>query len=331
MKNKWLQFGCFLTGYNYEILMGCSEVPRKDVKRYTSALLIISIIWAFVGYNFSSRYLSVGVFGSMFAAILSVIIIIQIEKQIILSVHKNKLLFSVRTIIAVMMALIGSLIIDQIIFKEDIEQEQLKLLADKVNLIYPAKAEEYNKQIRVYDDLISKAELDKDNLQRDINRNPIISIRNIDSKPLTIQESVTEVDGRVKTNDKIVSAKSVSTTNFTNPKIKQLEDVNNSMIKLIEKRDLLNSKLPELRENVEKDIKSHVGFIDELKVMYVLISGSGVAFLVWLIWVLFLFALELLIVVTKYGELETDYHALIKHQEQLHRKKIELMAKGNIQ
>jgi hypothetical protein len=329
MKNRWLQFGCFLTGYNYEILMGCSEVPRKDVKRYTAALIIISIIWAFVGYNFSSRYMSTGLVASLFASMLAVVIIIQIEKQIILSVHKNKMLFVVRTIIATMMALIGSLIVDQIIFKEDIEQEQLKLLSEKVDLIYPAKAAEYNRQIKEYDLLITKSEAQKNQLQNDINRNPILSIKNVDSKPLTIQESVTNTDGSIKTNDKIVNARTVTTTNMNNPKIQMLTDVNSGMIKLIEKRDNLNKKLPELRDTVEKDIKSHVGFIDELKVMYKLLAGSNIALLVWLIWVVFLFALELLIVITKYGEIETDYHALIKHQEQLHRKKIELMNRGN--
>jgi hypothetical protein len=330
MKNTWLQIGCFLTGYNYDILMGCSEVPRKDVKRYTAALLIISIIWAFVGYNFSSRYMSTSLIASLFASILAVVIIIQIERQIILSVHKNKMLFVVRTIIATMMALIGSLIVDQIIFKEDIEQEQLKLLSEKVDLIYPAKAAEYNRQIKEYDLLIAKSEAQKNQLQNDINRNPILSIKNVDSKPLTIKESVTNTDGSIKTNDKIVNARTVTTTNMNNPKIQMLTDVNSGMIKLIEKRDDLNKKLPELRDNVEKDIKSHVGFIDELKVMYKLLAGSNIALVVWLIWVIFLFALELLIVITKYGEVETDYHALIKHQEQLHRKKIELMNKGNI-
>jgi hypothetical protein len=37
MNNWWLKFGCFLTGYNYNILDASSEISAKAVKRYTSA------------------------------------------------------------------------------------------------------------------------------------------------------------------------------------------------------------------------------------------------------------------------------------------------------
>jgi hypothetical protein len=57
MKDLWLKLGCFLTGYNYDILKTCSEVAAKSVKRYTAAMFIICIIWAFVGYTFTQRYL----------------------------------------------------------------------------------------------------------------------------------------------------------------------------------------------------------------------------------------------------------------------------------
>src|SRR5690606_21961417 len=110
-RNLWIKFGCFLTGYNYPIVMASSEVAVKAVKRYTSALIIVSIIWAFVGFTFTNRYLHASTWGSVAGAVIMVIIIVQVERQIILSVTPSKWLYIFRGLIAIMMAILGAIII----------------------------------------------------------------------------------------------------------------------------------------------------------------------------------------------------------------------------
>src|SRR5687768_6995094 len=120
MRDKWLHFGCFLTGYNFKILKGCSEISAKRVLRYTSALIIPCILWGFVGYFFTKRYLRLETGLASIGAVVMVIFVIQIERQVILSSSANKAPLYFRGIIAIVMAVIGSLIMDQILFKEDI-------------------------------------------------------------------------------------------------------------------------------------------------------------------------------------------------------------------
>jgi hypothetical protein len=79
-QNFWLKLCCFLTGYNFYILTNCSEISVRKVKKYTAALLIISTVWAFVGYCFCNRYIKLGIIGSVIGAIIAVIIVIQIER-----------------------------------------------------------------------------------------------------------------------------------------------------------------------------------------------------------------------------------------------------------
>ena len=69
MKNWWIRFGCFLTGYNYNIVRNSSEVAAKALKRYTSAMVIVCILWAFIGYVFTDRYLHGGKWGSIAGSI----------------------------------------------------------------------------------------------------------------------------------------------------------------------------------------------------------------------------------------------------------------------
>lgn len=120
MRDWWIKLGCFLTGWNYDILKNCTEASRKKLKKYTSAILILIIIWSFVGFSFAQNYLQAGTIKSVCIAVIFVIIVIQIERQIILNMGKNGWSNTARIIIAIIMALLGSVILDQIIFKDDI-------------------------------------------------------------------------------------------------------------------------------------------------------------------------------------------------------------------
>ena len=84
--NWWLKFGCYLIGYNYELLIECGEASRKSVKKYTSAMLIVIIIWIANGYNFATIYVNQGnILAGLIAALVCSIIIVQIERQIIIT------------------------------------------------------------------------------------------------------------------------------------------------------------------------------------------------------------------------------------------------------
>ena len=76
MRTWWIRFGCFLTGYNYDIMKNSSEASAKSVKKYTSAILIVSIIWGFIGYSFANRYLHLDTKGSIVGAIIMIFIVI---------------------------------------------------------------------------------------------------------------------------------------------------------------------------------------------------------------------------------------------------------------
>lgn len=147
MKNWWIRFGCFLTGYNYNTVRNSSEVAAKAVKRYTAAMVIVCILWSFIGYTFTQRYLQANLLGCIAGAAIAVVIIVQIERQIILSMHPNAGLFIFRGCLALMMALLGAVIIDQIILKQDIELEKISYVQKRVDDVLPSRTNELKKQI----------------------------------------------------------------------------------------------------------------------------------------------------------------------------------------
>jgi hypothetical protein len=152
--NWWIKLGCFLTGWNYRILKSCSEASAKQLKKYTSALLILIILWSFTGYCFAKRYVSVPWWGCVIVAFIFVVIVIQIERQIILTIGKNRLAVFFRVFIAIIMAIIGSTIIDQIIFGKDIDRKMIEIREEQVASLLPqrisvidVKLEDYQQDI----------------------------------------------------------------------------------------------------------------------------------------------------------------------------------------
>lgn len=328
MKNLWIRFGCFLIGYNYQIISNSSEIAAKAVKRYSSALMIVCILWAFIGYIFTNRYMHGGILGSVFGSVLFVIIIIQIERQIILSIEPSNWLFVIRGVLAVMMAILGSIIIDQIIFKDDIELEKKQFNEARVKKELPSKTEELRYQIAEIDSAISKKETERLNLMSDISKNPTsITFSTQSTNRIDRKTIIDTISGKPITTERVVPVKVTNSSPIAN--------VNISFIAPIEKiiTDLRNEKLKKetallnIRPQIEKEIASKVGFLDELKVMYSLISNSFVALAIWLLWFIVLLTMEMLVLISKINDKENDYDKTIKHQMDLYIRKLDLFNK----
>lgn len=328
MGNLWIRFGCFLTGYNYGIVRNSSEVAAKAVKRYTSALLIVCILWSFIGYSFTERYLEGGLWGSIAGAIIAVVIIIQIERQIILSISPSKGLYISRGLIATMMALIGAVIVDQIIFKQDIELEKVTFIENRVKTALPPKTEELRNQIAALDSAITTKENERLALIADVAKNP--NIKSVSSNTIPTVVSQTEVDstGRTITKQRVQNAKSVTVSDIPNPKAGMIEPLQKNIDALREQKDQKETALINIRQQVEKEINSKVGFLDELEIMHTLITRSNVALGVWALWFFFLLGLELLVLISKMNEKENDYEKTVKHHMDLQVRKLEALARA---
>lgn len=315
MSRLWLRFGCFLIGYNYGILANCSEVAAKAVKRYTAAMLIIGIIWAFIGYNFTSRYVGGGTIASIAGAFIALIVVIQIERQIILTVHKSPWLGLARGVIAIVMALIGSVIIDQIIFREDIEQAQISMMDDKVDKFFPGRAKELKRQINELDSTILSKEREVNAMEAEVSKKPKIVIYN------------TETSTSLDSLDNPIIARKTSSSEMPNPKMAMIQPMRDHVRVLYVQKAQKDSILLTLRPQIVDEIKSNVGFLDELQVMFKIVGESKVALVMWLLWILLLFSFEILVLVSKLLEKGTDYDDTILHQMALQRKRLDLYNK----
>lgn len=321
----WLKFCCFLTGYNFYILVNCSEVASRKTKKYTAALLIVAVVWAFVGYCFCNRYIKLEAIGSALGAMISIFLIVQIERQILLAEKTNRWLKITRIGLALLMAIIGSLIVDQIIFKDDIDKAKMNANQQMVSSLMPEKTKEITNQIATVSNALEKKENERIALVNDINKNPNLVIEELTTSKIPIINKT--IDSNKISTERTVLRTSTSKTikSIPNPKKEQLPLIDKQIAYINNQKIIKENMLLTVKADLEKDINSKIGFIDELTIMFSILKKSSIAAVVYFIWFLFLLLLELLILIGKSNDSESDYDRTIQKQMNIHLKKIELL------
>lgn len=306
MTNLWTRIGCFLTGWNLKILEACTESSRKQLKKYSSAILILIILWAFIGYSFAERYVDAPWWACLIIAIVFIVIIIQIERQIILTVGKNHALAIFRLIIAFIMAIIGSAILDQIIFKDDIEKKMIEIVDMQVNKQLPNRLTVID--IKLQDLQADVDSLDKKNLElyEEINKRPTIDVKSSSTTYLKIAQP----DGSFKTEPQYT----ISSNPIANPKMKESEINNQHLDGLRKLQEDYTSKKMDAENLLRNELKSKQGFLEELSAIIEILKDRPVALFFYLILFSFLMSLELFVVASKFGDKKCDYDLVIEHQ-----------------
>ena len=243
-------------------------------------------------------------------AFIMVVIVVQIERQIILSVGSGWLVPLFRILIGIVMAVIGSVIIDQIIFKEDIEKNKISNLQAEVNNILPVKTKELDYQIRQIDSAIFLKEIERSAVIDEITKRPFIKSTSAETKHSPMKYNGHNGESK----DTLVKRTDYTLTDVANPKAGLLPNITDQVNQLRkQKSEKENSKI-NIRQELEAELSSKTGFLDELNVLFSILLSSKVALVVWLMFFLFFMSLEVLVLVNKFGEEKNDYDRIISHQ-----------------
>ena len=306
--NWWIKLGCKLTGWSSRVLSQCSEASKTQLSKYTSALLILMIVWSITGFCFAQRYIGLPIWGCILVSLVFVTIVVMIERQILLALHPTKKLATFRLVIAIIMAIVGSSIFDQTMFGKDIDKQ----MADTIEL---QTADLTQKRVSNIDSKLVAFQIEKDSLnkvnselQADVNAHPWI-----------IQKSVTNSQDRLVVNGKIkvVNNPSVTTNQVANPKQIVIAANNEKIKQIVLQENDLNKKRLTVEEDTRKECQANVGFLEELEAMVSIVTTRTVAGIFYVIFFLLLMSLELFVVTSKMGDEECDYELAIKGAERV--------------
>ncbi len=314
----WLKFGCFLSGHNYKILSECSEASKRDQKKITSALVIIALIWSIIGFIFSSKYLNFGIWGSIFGSAFMAVLIIQIERQIILTYKLNSWAKFFRILLGIIVATIGASIIDQYLFANDINDIAKKKVFAEAQIESKNDRILYNNSLLQIDSSINQ---NKENYQK------IETL--IKQLPLTVSAG----GGGTSFG---ADGKAIAKTNgnrIPNPDISQLRAQQNSLIssnQLLERSRLENEyNYNEAQKKKQDEIsKRNPGFLKELNslIEYLLnFDPYPTALIFYLIWFFFFILIESLVLIIKSGDHLNDYDKIVIYQQQIREERLKIL------
>lgn len=301
--------GCFLIGWDKNILNECGEASYRQYRKLLSAICIMMILWGTIGYCFADRYINIESFVlKICVSIVFMFIVLCVERVIILTVGKARLMSVMRVLLALCMAVLGSCIFDQIIFRNDIQQAIQEHREDVIGATI-------TKRLAIYDSDIQRITTDMDSLSKvtislneELQKRPVIKGTNVST-----QEQVVGVDENG--NPKKVRTQTVNTVTLANPIAEQLK-ANNDQIQIYSGQlERLRQDKKEVAVKVREEMNLRApGFIEELEATLKVVSQSNVSLAFYIILFCFLTFLELFVLTIKMGENKCDYELIVENQ-----------------
>lgn len=309
--------GCILIGWNKDILNECGEASHRQYRKLLSALCIMMVLWGTIGYCFADRYVNIeSTILKVGVSLMFMLIVLCVERVIILTVGKARLMTVMRVLLALCMAFLGACIFDQIIFRNDIQQAIQEHREDVIK-------ETVTKRLSIYESDIQRITHDMDSLSKatialgeELQKRPTVKGTNV-----TTQTHV--VMGEDGTPQKI-KTQSVNTVTMANPLSEQLK-ANNEQIQIYSNQleQLRQDKKNIAQTTTEEVSRREPGFIEELEATLKVVSKSTVSLVFYIVLFCFLTFLELFVLTIKMGDSKCDYDLIVENQLNLKKKLME--------
>lgn len=303
--------GCLLIGWNMDILKECGEASHRQFKKLLSAICIMMVLWGTIGYCFADRYINIeSITLKICISMMFMFIVLCIERVIILTVGKAYLMAVMRVMLAICMAMLGSCIFDQLIFRNDIQQAIQEHREDVIK-------ETVAKRLSIYESDIQRITHDMDSLSKstialgeELQKRPTIKGTNVSTQTQVVMGE----DGTPKK----IKTQSVNTVTMANPLAEQLK-ANNEQIQIYSKQlEQLRLDKKDIAQTTTAEVSNRApGFIEELEATLKVISKSPVSLAFYIILFCFLTFLELFVLTIKMGDTKCDYDLIVENQLKL--------------
>ena len=301
--------GCLLIGWDKDILKECGEASHRQYRKLISAICIMMVLWGTIGYCFADRYINIeSTILKICVSLMFMLIVLCVERVIILTVGKARVMSTMRVMLALCMAFLGACIFDQIIFRNDIQQEIQEQREDVIK-------ETIAKRLSIYESDIQRITHDMDSLGKatlalneELKKNPTIEMTDVSTNRTNV--------GKDENGNPIIQTSTiVNKKKMPNPLAEQLKANNEQIQVYIDQLEQLRQDKKDIADKVTKEIKARaLGFIEELEATLAVVSNSWISLVFYVILFLFLTFLELFVLTIKMGDNKCDYDLIVEHQ-----------------
>ncbi len=294
-----LKIFCSLTGDDYNLVKVDTPESKKKVSALASVLLIPVSTWFIIGLSIGNIILGLSLLASLGIGMVTATIIFIVERVIIMS-GSNKWLISLRLFIGLLVALLGSVFIDEVIFKDDIEQQ---VFLDKKEMIEREKANIHSTMALQ----IQQAELD------------VVTKHGLWSQSL--DDVKKEADGSGGSGMRKYGPIAKIKNEISERQSDEYQKANNNLTKL---QTELKLQLTQTENSINQNISGH-SILFRIKSLFHLVLSDNWVLAIYLLFTALLFVLEFIVIIMKYSLPETSYEKRVKTMEVIQKRKLDMI------
>ena len=333
LKSIWTKLKCLLIGFDYDLISDSSIKSKKLLTQYFSAILILIIVWFFVGFQLIREYVNGDdLWLSLGTGFTGTIIVIMVERQIILSQSVNFFQKLVRIFLGFVMAFIGATVIDAALFRNDIEIKKKIYNKEKINKRVQIRINELEKQYTSKEDEKTKVLLNLEKITSKIAKKGS-KIKTFTSsyksypKKDSIGNQMFDLLGKPIT----YRVYDRQTILVDNPEMLTADRLRSELNRINQLLETNSQKKFDLRELVIKEVNSEKGIIEDLVILKELLMEDIVGIIFYLAFFSFFLMIEMLVILSKLSASKQtfDYYEKIKYQEELSMLKLKRLMKNS--
>lgn len=303
---------CKFIGWNYDMLNECGEASHSQLKKLSGALMLMLLMWAVIGYTFANNFLNIeSIYGKMAMATGFAFVVWIIERIIILTVGRPRLMMTIRVVLAILMAIFGSVLIDQCIFRNDIQEAIEEKTRERINAEIEARTQAISEEQTRLESEREKRIHECDSIIEQIAIKPVIETRlpNVKKIPVIQQDGTTVIKTEVE----------YSTVANENPLWPKYRNDSTMLANCNVQIEALSQRRINLVDEVNSEIrKKPMGFLTEFIATINVISQSIWSILLYFVLFLILMSIETFVVSIKAADTKCDYEYMV--EKQLNRK-----------
>lgn len=298
-----LRFACFITGDDYQMLKSDTPSSRKKVFTLVSVLCLPVLMWAINITLVMTVIMNEPLLISLAGGIIAAAIIFVIERSIIMA-NGSKPVMVFRVVLGFLIAVLGSVAFDEVIFKADIDQQLSDMKETKKNEAREAVRQHYHKLIQKQDQELGKRKLDWDQ---------------------TLTEAQREADGTGGSKQRGISE-------ITRLKLKVASQKETEYQRAKTERDSISQdgdgKEKEATEKVESEFRDHA-LLQRIKAMFDLVQTEFFVAALYAVITLLLFCMEFMVVILKLTLPKSNYELKMEMIEEIGKRRMKRILEGD--
>lgn len=278
-----LRLYCRLTGDDFELVKNDTPASKRKIALYVTCLIVPVIMWLINGVLLVNQVLSSSMTTAILTGVIIAFLVFLIERAIIMSERSNVIAWF-RVFLGLIVAFLGSVSLDEVIFKSDIDRQVAENEAVTIQQALSKVDDQFNVKISSLQEEVHNAWDD-------------------------VKKEMQGVSGSSGLRGKGVIA---------NQLIERAKALEKEKLDAGERIQEEKNKARERLQNTYND-----GFLlIRIKAMFDLVLKGGWMTVVYIFFTLFLLCLELLVVIIKMFSKETNYEKKIKAIEEIGEERI---------